>query len=862
MRWHIALLVMLLLATPMVRVEAAGPDGAAAFQPAVERVIYGDELFGYNDWIEIHDTDSDGLGELITQGSFGLSAFDPPSFAGRKLSNRSFQAYSRPIYEDLGGNGSVQIILVEYLEERPNGFAGATVNIYDGKDFRQLWRSQAFDVPRVLEDGITIKDIDNDREKEIIFDSIEDLSAGATHRLKIFGGVSHELVWTSPSFSGPILIFYDNIDADPALELMVETLDREYSGSYTGLSLAVFDGATHEMQWEIPKRQDFYFDLRPWLPAPYFSYQRDIRDLNGDGFKEPVVLFEDIAGKVSGLRVHSGANGTLLWNDSVAGTAPRYYLDNSRDIADLDGDGRLELLATAQATDGNGMNSTDIRLLDAVSGALEWNTAIAGSVYKNEIIQLDTDPGAELLLIETGPPRPGNWSCEVYDLKEHNRSWGMDLESGPDLCSIYANDIDRDGISDLIFANTTMARINYTYYGTNQRVFTFCNTTFQVLDGMTFAPRWTSPISTNGSMRERLLVMDFDNGLPPVILINTYGMEGGERVNNTVRAYSTTFFRELLNLTVRDGTVWFRAMDYLGDPGKELVISVTGRFNGPKESLYLVDTRDFQLLWNNPGRKLGPRDTEGVRIMSADISGDPGRELVLCNYIVEQLEYSSNSYSELIAYGGTGRNQIWTSGILHGDYRLCGLGDLDGDSICEALLQSGADGNPLIFIEFPRDGTTGLPAGRLQDGLFIPRPSLNISSPKDGQKVFGLVNISGNASDALGIDSISVELNTPSPLHRRNVELDISYSNDRRFATWYGVWNSSTGEYSEYNITVSVKNWYSQYAKQSINITIKEELPPSRTEPVPIVFNTWFLFATTTIIVLVVAIMIVIRRRN
>jgi len=863
MRGHLALLAMLLLAAPLVPLNASGSGESKAPQPSVERVIYGDQLFGFNDWIEFHDTDGDGLGEMITQGTYGLSAFDPPSFAGQKLSNKSFQAYARPIYEDLGGNGSIQILLVEYLSERSNCFAGTTVNIYDGKDFRQLWRSPAFNVPQVSVDGITIKDIDNDREKEMIFDNIEHPSNDNTHRLYVYGGASHELEWTSPVFPGPIRIFYDNIDTDPVQELLVETYDRNYSKLYTGLALAVFDGATHEMQWEIPQRQDFYFDLRPWLQGPQFSYQRDLRDLDRDGIKDPVVLFQDLAGELSGLQVHSGDNGTIVWKDVVAGPSSICRLESPQDIADMDGDGHIEILATAQTPDGNGTNSTDIRMLNATNGALEWNTTIAGSVFKNEIVQLDTDPGAELLLTETGPPRPGNWSCEIYDLKDHVRSWGMDLENGPDFCLLYTSDTDQNGISELIFANTTVTKVNYTYYEEN-RTFMFSNTTYQVLDGKTFAPRWTSQVSTNESMHERLLVISFDAGLPPVILVNTFGMEDGERVNNTVRIFSTTDFRELANLTVRDGTAYFHAMDYLGGPGKELVISVTGHFPGWKESIYIIDTSNFQVLWKNPERDLGAHDSEDMKIMSADIIGDSDRELVSCDSIVNHYDYTSKQHSEIIAYGGPGLERIWTSGVLDTEYRLCGLGDLDGDSKDEALVQIDVDEDPLIFIEFPANGTTGLPGEKLPDGLLFQRPSLNILSPIDGQRVYGSVNISGNASDALGIDSISLDITAISYSDRRYVDLYVVYSNDRHFATWYGVWNSSPCEYPNYTIIVSVKNRYSQYTNKSINVTLDEPLPVIQPAPAAAtnMFKITIISAIGIIVVLAIVIFMFSRKRS
>ena len=81
------------------------------------------------------DTDQDGLDEIFYSSRVDLKVFDPPSynivFTLNNSDNRHmYFSNNGPAFEDLGHNGSVQIIV--YRDDSSGIY---TISIYSGKDF-------------------------------------------------------------------------------------------------------------------------------------------------------------------------------------------------------------------------------------------------------------------------------------------------------------------------------------------------------------------------------------------------------------------------------------------------------------------------------------------------------------------------------------------------------------------------------------------------------------------------------------------------------------------------------------------------------------------------------------------------------
>ena len=279
--------LLALMALPAVPMAAAAkefqtPRYECEFQcPAIANFIF-------------NDTDGDGLDEIFCYADKFIRCMDPPGYE-TVLSVDDAVNGRFPYVKDLDGNGTIGIILAHSNPEHYN------LSIYSGKDFGELWRSP--DINGTASSP-QVKDVDGDGQLELVWvDQYLGLS-----RIIVYGAMSHELEWAGQPFPERDMISemtVQNLDSDPAMELLVGIRDNQYGG-FDSASVHVYDGHDHALQWELNRSSDFTFGLLSRSPEDY----------DGDGFPEMLVQYSENGtnGTMYGLRLYTAANGSIEWD--------------------------------------------------------------------------------------------------------------------------------------------------------------------------------------------------------------------------------------------------------------------------------------------------------------------------------------------------------------------------------------------------------------------------------------------------------------------------------------------------------------------------------------------------------------------
>ena len=140
-----------------------------------------------------------------------------------------------------------------------------------------------------------------------------------------------------------------------------------------------------------------------WLfPAPdnvAITPSPTIADLDGDGHLEIVQLSG--SGKVYVL---NGSTGTLIWSFSASNTGSKIFFGTAA-VADLNHDGKLEVIASAFETSGAGFGNGNLYCLNH-AGQLLWNLTMPGNTgtYSPVIGDLDHNGEFEIVLGLTTNP--------------------------------------------------------------------------------------------------------------------------------------------------------------------------------------------------------------------------------------------------------------------------------------------------------------------------------------------------------------------------------------------------------------------------------------------------------------------------
>jgi hypothetical protein len=333
--------------------------------------------------------------------------------------------------------------------------------IYDGATLALEWtatgRGGTF---------VSVADLENDGVPEIILNGSGDG--------QVLNGVTHAFKWGYAGGFG-VMVAVGDVDADGKPEIVgvdqwsaavrVIQGDTLATSSFQGAdyvvqSIGIGDG-NNDGQNEILTGDDQWGDVHgyTWTGTELWNVNNPEHGVSG-------IAAGDFDGDGAG-EVIWGAGFTSSGKDAafIAGTASKTIEWSTPDldgpfhasIADLEGDGRKELLAVTGTTD-SGYDPGQVQIHDLTGNLTSWYTG--SSFHLNtEIVagQVDADPAQEILVM--GYTYSNGASISVYDGVTHALEWSSPANTFASNAGMIVRNVDADPIDEVIVAGTNKVQV-------------------------------------------------------------------------------------------------------------------------------------------------------------------------------------------------------------------------------------------------------------------------------------------------------------------------------------------------------------------------------------------------------------------
>jgi uncharacterized repeat protein (TIGR01451 family) len=408
--------------------------------------------FGFGSKLNVVDVDGDGKAEIIAlQGWYKIFGFDA------ELKNRTWeitvQSEIAALYvADVDNNGRPDIVYGD-------GQLGY-IHVLDGVTRQQRWQIQN---PEHGVTRIAFGDVDGDGVTELLWGA--GWTAAGDDKLFIADTASRTIKWSNIDIDGPLsALDVGDVDGDGRQEIVM----IPFSNSQQNL-IYIYDAETHALEWQSG----------PLQPANgvYWNRLESLRldDVDADGRLDIVV-----ATSYNGhILAYDGRTHTLKWQSGQ----PTSDAFNALAIADVDGDGSVEVIGSQYNTNGY------LVILDGATGQEEWRTGTHsgwGGAKNIVVDDVDQDGNPDILFSMAGV-------AFMYDGVTRQKTW----QSGSTISLVSSADVDGLPGPELLL-------------GTDEGV-------LMVLDGKTRATKRTVTISTSALTALRLSDMDQDD-LPELFI--------------------------------------------------------------------------------------------------------------------------------------------------------------------------------------------------------------------------------------------------------------------------------------------------------------------------------------------------------
>jgi hypothetical protein len=287
------------------------------------------------------------------------------------------------------------------------------------------WRNVHLDGPL---SAVDVGDVDDDGQDEIVMVSFKSNSGYDDGIISIFDATSHALEWQSTdlpninAWSGVNGVRIADVDQDGETEFVIAT-----SHLYDGL-VQVFNGRTHALE-----RQSATYSGEPFTTL-------EVADVDGDGAMEVVV---GTNGGAVGAHLIV-LNGTTLaeeWKSASLMDGGTTVSDI--DIADVDGDGNLEMLVA--------VGGSKVYAIDGLTHQFDWLEALPASTIG--AFDLNADGSKEILVGRT------DGTIGVYDGTTFALQGSVSALSGSAVAALSLADLDGDNQPEWILASNGMLSV-------------------------------------------------------------------------------------------------------------------------------------------------------------------------------------------------------------------------------------------------------------------------------------------------------------------------------------------------------------------------------------------------------------------
>lgn len=324
---------------------------------------------GFGAHLQSADIDGDGRDELIVA--------EPWYFVWAYDVEKQLPKWSIPATLDIGAILVTDIDADGVMELLLGDGQWGEIHAYDTVTQLEKWSI------RNPEHGVTniaVADINNDGTTELLW------GAGATStgpdHLYVADWQTGSIVWQNEDLVGPFLgPQIGDLDGDGVPEIVIASFLSE--AGYESGRIVVLDSRTLTVR-----------AISPGVAGGPYGWtgihDLKLRDLDGDGRLEIVVATDWLYdGLIEAYSVSPQNAFTLVWTNATRPTGAPFY---SVDVADIDGDGKLEVIGGVGRAH-TGASGVYIYAYDLASRAEKWHTLQMGDLWSQitDLVIADTD---------------------------------------------------------------------------------------------------------------------------------------------------------------------------------------------------------------------------------------------------------------------------------------------------------------------------------------------------------------------------------------------------------------------------------------------------------------------------------------